>query len=688
MVKETSANSSRESSIKKRRKNPIGDPEVESDIYKKVIAFEEKEAFKRTAASDIKLCLEICEHIRNIMLEIVELRCRKPPDFAAKLYDKTVQGCSYIIMLKKFNRLDRVRMTSSREAIATDRHKNDSTELQYQNLLYESAHLSSEIKKCKQFKSKDEDVELVSVEEFLQDAPAAKTKPFKNYPNLDNTQKHELHLARLEWELTQRKKLAQQCSSLEDEKKQIAADILKTKNRLSELLPKLVTVLDTMKPLHEDLGLPVEKSYVEERQRFLLPDPLFIFYANADGFKEVHGINITLNILGEQDEAIRWKESQNISIFQNDDTDAENDRQEIEESVEVVKKRRHRKASQIDKNEERRKLLLEVHPLSVQLIIHHKSGSVLTMQFFYLTSLNIIAVTSDVQFSDHITGCGAKEVLYGENILKELFTGDFGLDSPNPLNQYQLKKIGLNSYQSLVPTLGYVYSWAQKVCGLEFLMSQRLKAESSVSGRHIDIVMNALNKRLGSRTSLAVQLQQLEQNVMPTVPESVDMPQNVISSLAKWTSISWQNFCEATCTAALLASEMVSSSDLFYCATITRTRASIKAYIAIQNDYPKQTPIFCLNAFCDGEFHSGNCDQIRDMERAVNVEWSNSSAHSATWLLAAQLRYLCAYFDVFLEIQSPVTYAQNAVFFKNMCGRNKRRPFKFRKVGTGFFTQF
>lgn len=665
MVKETNANTSRENSIKKRRKNPIGDPEAESDIYKKVIAFEEKEAFKRTAASDIKLCLEICEHIRNIMMEIVELRCRKPADFAAKLYDKTVQGCSYIIMLKKFNRLDRVRMTSSREAITTDRHKNDSTELQYQNLLYESAHLSSEIKKCKQFKSKDEDVELVNVEEFLQEAPASKTKPFKSYPNLDDVQKHELHLARLEWELMQRKKLAQQCSSLEDEKKQIATDISNTKNRLSALLPKLITVLETMKPLHENLGLPIEKSYVEDMQRFLLPDPLFIFYANADGFKQVHGMNITLNILGEQEEAIRWKQSQNTITFQNDDTDTENDPQEIEEGLDVVKKRRHRKASQVDRNEERRKLLLEAHPLSIQVIINHKSGSILTMQFFYLVSLNVIAVTSDVQCPSHITGCGAKEVLYGENVLKELFSGDFGLNSPNPSNQYQLKKISLNSYESLVPTLGYVYSWAQKVCGLEFLMSQRLKAESGLSGRHIDIVMNALNKRLASRTSLAVQLQQLEQNLMPEIPDSVDLPHNVISSFSKWASISWQDFCEASCTASLTASEMVTSSYLFYSAAITRGKASMQTYIAIQNDYPKQSPIFCLNVSYDGEFNSGNCDEIRDIERAVNVGWCNN-AQSATWLLAAQLHYLCAFFDVFLEIKSPSTFPQNAVFFKNM----------------------
>lgn len=57
-------------------------------------------------------------------------------------------------------------------------------------------------------------------------------------------------------------------------------------------------------------------------------------------------------------------------------------------------------------------------------------------------------------------------------MLGELFEGDFGIDSPNPSNPYQLKKIDVNSYNFLVSKLGYAYSWAQRVCGLDFLIQQ------------------------------------------------------------------------------------------------------------------------------------------------------------------------------------------------------------------------
>lgn len=69
-------------------------------------------------------------------------------------------------------------------------------------------------------------------------------------------------------------------------------------------------------------------------------------------------------------------------------------------------------------------------------------------------------------------GNTAREVLQGESMVGELLEGDFGTDSPNPGNNYQLQKVGLGSYASLVHKLGYAYSWAQRVCGINFLATQ------------------------------------------------------------------------------------------------------------------------------------------------------------------------------------------------------------------------
>lgn len=73
------------------------------------------------------------------------------------------------------------------------------------------------------------------------------------------------------------------------------------------------------------------------------------------------------------------------------------------------------------------------------------------------------------------------------------------------------------------------------------------------------------------------------------------------------------------------------------------------------------------------------------MEKSVNIGWE-SVKNSASWLLTAQVRYLCAYFDVYLETLAPDNFPQNMVFFRKVNGRNRRRPFNFRKIGTGIFT--
>lgn len=66
----------------------------------------------------------------------------------------------------------------------------------------------------------------------------------------------------------------------------------------------------------------------------------------------------------------------------------------------------------------------------------------------------------------------ACDILSGENILNELIDGDFGKDSPNPVTPYQLQKCGFSSYQALVSQIGFAYHWAQRVCGMDFLIKQ------------------------------------------------------------------------------------------------------------------------------------------------------------------------------------------------------------------------
>lgn len=82
-----------------------------------------------------------------------------------------------MVALKKLNRLEKVRTRAGRDALHKEKQRVDSTHLHLQNLLYEADHLNKEVTKCLQFKSKDEEIELVSLEDFYRDAPAEVSRP-------------------------------------------------------------------------------------------------------------------------------------------------------------------------------------------------------------------------------------------------------------------------------------------------------------------------------------------------------------------------------------------------------------------------------------------------------------------------------------------------------------------------------
>lgn len=76
-------------------------------------------------------------------------------------------------------------------------------------------------------RSADEKIDLVPFEEFLKHAPESSTSKFKDFDPNDHEQAHALRLARLEWELTQRKDLAEQCKVMDEEKMKVIAGMIK-----------------------------------------------------------------------------------------------------------------------------------------------------------------------------------------------------------------------------------------------------------------------------------------------------------------------------------------------------------------------------------------------------------------------------------------------------------------------------
>ena len=104
-----------------------------------------------------------------------------------EIIDKRIEGSLLFVLLKKLNRLDKVRIRAGRDTLHKEKLRVDSNRLQLQNLLYEADHLKKEVQRCYQFKSQDEEIDLVSIDEFYKNAPESVSKPvnihnkYKNY---------------------------------------------------------------------------------------------------------------------------------------------------------------------------------------------------------------------------------------------------------------------------------------------------------------------------------------------------------------------------------------------------------------------------------------------------------------------------------------------------------------------------
>lgn len=121
-----------------------------------------------------------------------------------------------------------------------------------------------------------------------------------------------------------------------------------------------------------------------------------------------------------------------------------------------------------------------------------------------------------------------------------------------------------------------------------------------------------------------------------------------------------------------------------FCTQLISFAATLQTYVVIKNTYPTPPPIFVLNLNYQGSYNSTNCDEIRvccfipsfasvifsyffqDMERTLNVDWSDYGSKSSSWLLSAQLSHLCSYLDVYLETMDSKTFPPNTKYIRGI----------------------
>ncbi|XP_023938510.2 THO complex subunit 5 homolog [Bicyclus anynana] len=663
------------------------------DVYKRVVEFEESEAQIRSADKDACLFKKLCQDVRQIFSDVAELKAKGTDEAIEKITAKKIEASLILVALKKLNRLEKVRTRAGRDALHKEKQRVDSTHLLLQNLLYEADHLDKEVTKCLQFKSKDEEIELVPIKDFYRDAPAEISRP-----DITKTDEHQQQLARLEWELRQRRELAGVCSELVASKERVAAAIAAARSRLDALGPHLKDVLKATKPLQECLALRLDEKRAETQAAALLPPPLFLLYANAGAYSDVLGAkNVTVAISGDEDEARRQEqvtnEESDVVLSNDSDSDLDN----IDEDLRDSKKKRHHRTAKISKEEKaeaKKKEVLKMHPLNVHVTVKNSDETSLNLVFSYMIHLKIVVVKFIMNVSKPVTGVSAADVLTGDCVLTELYIGDTGSDSPHPATAYLLNAAGISEpFSHFISEIGKPYIWAQRMCGLDFMTivsgenksNMNIQPCQSLSVTSVENFIFTLKKRLKARVELMKELQDLESGkIVPSKGFSCSL--KLSGSLTQWQSITWHEYSQAPSTAHFISENLVTEANMLYRAIVTRQSAKLVALVAVCSDYPKKAPLFSLTMHWNGTHNALTNDDIRDIERVINTDWDPSAKVPCT--LSSQIMKLLTCLDVLLESMGSPEFPPDKVMLQSVRGRNRMKPYKFLKQGAGVFVQY
>lgn len=216
---------------------------------------------------DYELYKYTCQELQRLMAQIQDLRSRGDKDAAVEIKDRRIQSCVHFMTLKKLNRLAHIRLKKERDQTHEAEQKVDAYHLQLQNLLYEVMHLQKEITKCLEFKSNHEEIDLVSLEEAPPDISKAE---------VTIGDPHQQTLARLDWELEQRKRLVEKYRECLSNKEKILKETEVKKEYLSSLQPRLNSIMQASLPVQEYLFMPFDQAHKQYETARHLPPPFYV----------------------------------------------------------------------------------------------------------------------------------------------------------------------------------------------------------------------------------------------------------------------------------------------------------------------------------------------------------------------------------------------------------------------------
>jgi len=636
------------------------------DLYNDALYYEETEVARRAAEADQTLFLDTCRQVRVLMAEIVSLKSKQGPKCAEEVEKRRVQVMMLVLNMRKLSRTQKVRVRNGRESALEERQRVDGETLQLQGLLYEVLHLHKEAKRCLQAHTADKEIELMPVDEFYKEAPKDISRP-------EATKKdpHAQRLARLHYELEQRKEQTVTCEKMSAEQVAVDRQIEQHRTTLSLLGPRIKNIMQSTLPLQEALRLPLSAMWEQQELSHLLPMPLYTLWMQTSAYSEAGDTLL-------------------CSIIRGDKTKAE----DLEKTAAENKSEEGKPAN-----------MTEVHPLHVEVTISLETGSSVVIQFSYAQQLRFITSRCIVVGKD-LDLSFKSDVLSDADLLSSLFPGDDGLQSPNPATSHQLHRTSPGSAKAstaVPPALGRAYKWAQQLAGLAFPdptpgesekqlkeLAMEISEEEAakdpkvaVSSERVHVTLTAIRRRLKNRLLLHAQLAKLAKanktSDIPLTPVASLFPASVSSELASFAPLSWADYC-APPTLALRQAGLVGRHGFTYRAVFRRRMGrkapcELVAYCWLSPDHPRSVPLWSV----DLKWSAHQCQpgHVQQLEAEVNVHWPELVAEGATEEVLPRMLYrLAVSLDVYTDAIGGGD-ATSSAFFRPARGPDRAVPLKY-----------
>ncbi|XP_042964972.1 THO complex subunit 5B isoform X2 [Carya illinoinensis] len=405
-------------------------------------------AHRRTGSSPHEILRGSRDAVEEIVAKMLSIKTQGHPK--SLLRELVTQMFLHFITLRQVNRSILLEEDHAKAETEHAKAPVDFATLQLHNLTYERNHYVKAIKACKDFRSKYPNIEMVSEDGFIRDAPGdIKTTTFSS----DSA--HDLMMKRLHFELFQRKELCKLHKKLESQKKRLLDTTASRKKFMSSLPSHLKSLKKASLPVQNQLGVLHTKKLKQHHLAELLPPPLYVIYSEFLAQKEAFGENIDLEIEGSVKDAQSFahqqanKDPESIRL-EDDAPDEEDDGQS----------RRKRPKGVPSKENLDQEGLYQVHPLRTIIHIYDdevsdpKSAKLVNLKFEYLLKLNVVCVGIEGSHD------GAEN-----SMLCNLFPDDTGLELP-----HQSAKLSVGDALSFDKRItSRPYKWAQHWAGIDFL---------------------------------------------------------------------------------------------------------------------------------------------------------------------------------------------------------------------------